>query len=77
MYLISIVVWAIMIFGTVYLFEDKIRENGWMNGVKKNTKNPWLILFFMTAIPILRTVFFIAAIMMVGMTKEQFEELKN
>lgn len=75
-YFISIIIWGIMIFGTVYLFEDKIRENGWLDG-QKSTKNPWLMLFFMSAIPLLRLVFFLAAIMMVGMTKEQFEELKK
>ena len=77
MYAISIVIWAIMIFGTIYLFEDKLRENGWITEVKNNTKNPWVVLFFMSAIPILRIVFFLVIIMMVGMTKEQFEELIN
>ena len=80
LYLFSIVLWAIMIYGTVWIFEDKIKANGWFNA-QNNKKNPWVTLFFMSAIPLLRVLFFVSAIIMVGMTKEKFdkwlEEYKN
>lgn len=76
LYLISIIIWLIMIVGTIYLFEDKIRENGWTN-VQKSNKNPWVVLILASAIPLIRVVCFISTIMMVGMTKEKFDELKK
>ena len=74
-YVTSIVVWMIILIGTVYIFEDRIRENGWMKDVKQANKNPWLLVFFMSAIPLLRVVFFIAELMMVAATKEEIDEL--
>lgn len=73
LYLISIVIWAIMIYGTAYLFGNKIRENGWLD-VKDEKKNKYVTAFLITAIPIIRVLMFIAVIAMVGVTKEKFEE---
>ena len=73
LYLFSIVIWAIMIYGTVYLFQDTIRANGWIN-VKKNNRNPWIAMFFMAAIPLIRVLCFVTAIIMVGTTKEKFDK---
>ena len=74
LYLISIVVWMIMIYGTAYLFEDKIRENGWAD-TPKSKKNPYFMALLSAAIPVIRVVYFLSVIMMVGMTKEQFDAL--
>ena len=76
LYLISIVIWAIMLFGTCYIFEDKIRANGWLDA-PKSKKNPLLMLFFMSAIPVLRLVFFLSAIMMACVTQEQVDKWKK
>lgn len=76
LYLISIVIWMIMIYGTAYLFEEKIKENGWFD-LPKSKKNPWLMLFFMSAIPIIRVLFLLSVIIMASMTKEQVDEWKN
>ena len=76
LYLFSIVIWAIMIFGTAYLFEEKMKENGWCD-VPKSKKNPLVVLFVMSAVPIVRVICFIAELMMVGMTREKFEELNK
>lgn len=75
-YLISIVIWFIMIYGTAWIFEDKIKENGWLD-VPKSKKNPYLIGILAAATPIVRVVFFISALMMICMTKEKFDELKK
>jgi hypothetical protein len=72
-YLFSIVIWAIMIYGTIWLFEDKIKENGWLE-VKKQQKSPFLTLFLIVAIPIVRVLMFICAIGMIATTKEKFEK---
>ena len=74
-YLTSVIVFMVAIVGTAYLFENRIRENGWHENVKKTNKNPWLIVFFMSAIPVLRAVFFIAEIIMIAGTKEEIDEL--
>ena len=72
-YLISIIIWGIMILGSIYLFEDKIKENGWLE-MPKSKKNPWLTLFFMSAMPLLRVIFFVTILIMCSMTTEQFDE---
>lgn len=76
LYLFSIVIWAIMIYGTAYIFEDKIRENGWLD-LPKSKKNPWLTLLFMSMILVLRVIFLLSVIIMASMTKEQVDEWKK
>lgn len=73
-YLFSIVIWAIMLFGTAYLFEEKILENGWETAPKSH-KNPWIVLLIASATPIVRVLFFISELVMVAMTKEKFDEI--
>lgn len=75
-YLISIVIWAIMIYGTAWIFEDKIKENGWTDA-PKSKKNPYLIALLSAAIPIVRVIFFISVFVMVATTKEKIEELQK
>lgn len=76
LYLISIVVWFIMIYGTAYLFEDKIRENGWMD-IPKSKKNPYVMALLSAAIPIIRVIYFISVMVMVGTTKKQVDKWKR
>lgn len=76
LYLFSIVIWAIMLFGTAYLFEDKIVKNGWCN-VPNSKKNSLIMLLVASAIPVVRLIIFASELMMVGMTKEKFEKLKK
>ena len=73
LYLISIAIWMIMMYGTAWLFEEKIKENGWTN-LPKSKKNPWMVLFVASATPVVRVLFFISELIMVGMTKEKFDE---
>lgn len=75
-YLISIVVWAFMIFAVCYIFEDRIKENGWLDA-PKSKKNPFLMLLFMSAVPVLRVVFLLTAICMACFTQEQLDEWKR
>lgn len=77
LYLFSIVVWFLMIFGSIYLFKDKIRENGWLEYPKTTKKSSWITIFLACAIPLVRATYFLAVLIMAGMTTEQFEELKE
>lgn len=77
LYLFSIVVWLLMIFGTIYLFKDKIKENGWLEYPKTTKKFSWIVMFLACAIPFIRVIYFLAVIMMAGMATEQFEEFKE
>ena len=74
LYLFSIVIWAIMIYGTAYLFNEKIKENGWLD-MPKSKKNPFVIIVLGSVIPIIRALFFLVVIIMIGMTREKFEEI--
>ena len=65
-----------MIFGTAYLFEEKMRENGWFE-TPKSKKNPWIVLLVASATPIVRVIFFVTELIMVGMTREKLEEFKK
>lgn len=76
LYLFSIVIWAIMILGTAYLFEEKMRENGWFE-TPNSKKNPWIVLLVASATPIVRVIFFVTELIMVGMTREKLEEFKK
>ena len=75
-YLVSIIVWFIMIYGTAYIFEDKIKENGWM-GAPKSKKNPYIVVVLSAMIPVIRAIFFVSVLIMIGMTKEKWEETFN
>lgn len=72
-YLVSIVIWAIMIYGTAYIFGDKIRENGWLDA-PKSKKNPYVLALLSAAIPVIRLLYFLSVIVMVGFKKEEFDE---
>ena len=73
LYLISIVIWFIMIYGTAWIFEDKIKENGWTD-IPKSDRNPYLVGLLSAVIPIIRVVFFVSAIVMVSVPKDKFDE---
>ena len=76
LYLISIVIWFIMIYGTAWIFEDKIKENGWMDA-PKSKKNPYFIALLSAAIPVVRVIFFVSVIIMIGTSREKFDEWKK
>ena len=73
-YLFSIIVWFLMIFGSIYLFKSKIIENGWLEGSKPVKNGSLITVFLACAIPFVRAFYFLSVIIMAGMTKEQFEE---
>ena len=72
-YLTSVLIYMIIIYALVYIGQYKIKENGWIDAEKKKG-NPWVTLFCLAAVPLFRVVCIIALIMMIGMTKEKFEE---
>ena len=76
LYLSSIIIWAIMVFGTAYIFEEKIMDNGWKDSLKTK-KNPYVMLAISPAIPVVRAIFFTSAIAMALITKEKYDELER
>lgn len=72
-YLTSVLIYMIIIYALAYMGQDKIKENGWIDGIKKKGK-PLAGLFCLAAVPILRIFFVLVIILMIGMTKEKFEK---
>ena len=76
-YLVTVIVYMITLYGMLYLFAERIVENGWTNGIKQNDKDPRVIFLLISAIPVLRTSFVLCFIYMITHTKEDFEKLKK
>lgn len=70
----TIIFYMIVIFSVACLFEEKIKENGWLNGAKKY-KMHWLAcLVIMSSIPVIRFFIVVMMFVMVAVTKEKYEE---
>lgn len=76
-YLVSIIIWMIIIFCTIQLFKFKIVENGWLELKSDQVMNPFMVLFLTSAVPLVRLLMFVCTIYMAIYTKEQYEELKE
>jgi hypothetical protein len=76
-YLTSIVIWMIINFCTIQIFQFKIKDNGWLELETTNqTTSPFMYLFTMSAVPLIRVLVLVVIIYMSIYTKEQFEEYK-
>ena len=77
-YLVSILIWCIIIYCTIQLLQYKIIDNGWFNGDYGNTAmgGP-LRLLMISAIPVLRLLVFSVIIYMSIYTEEYYQETKN
>lgn len=75
-YLATIIIYMIVIYGMLYLFAERIAENGWTNGIKPNGTDPRIALLFLSAIPVLRIAIILCLIYMITHTKEDFEKFK-
>lgn len=75
-YLSSIIFWVILLYSLIIIFQEKIIENGWLKPVS-NHVNPYLLLFCMSAVPILRVLFAVCIFLMAWYTEEEFNELAN
>ena len=76
-YLGTVIIYLIVIYGLLYLFDERIAENGWTSGVKLSNKNPRIALLFMAAIPVLRIAIILCLIYMTTSTKKEFEKHKK
>lgn len=75
-YLISVVIWMIIIFCTTYLFAEQIKQKGWIETNKHGSFFKALFnVFCMSVVPLLRLLFLITILLMAGVTKEEFEEM--
>lgn len=78
-YLITIVVWFIMIFSAIVICAPAIIDNGWLNKNKKHysPQQSILVLFCVSAIPIMRFVMLVMVFVMANMTSEEFDKWKD
>ena len=80
-YLSSIFIFAVIILCVMMLCFDKIKNNGWLNDTKDGTVAKGIVMWLcVSAIPVFRILFIVAAFYMSFYTKEhldkQHEELK-
>lgn len=80
-YLSSILIWSIILICEMLVFSGAIYKNGWLDDLKNKKYN---VIRFITAIlsyivtaaiPIFRFIMAISIFMMVGISKERFNEL--
>ena len=77
-YFVSILIWMMIIFCAAYLFEDAIKQKGWIDSNKHSKFVSVLFtLFCMSAIPVLRLLFLVVILFMAGVSKEEFEEMSK
>ena len=81
-YLASIVIYLMILYGMLYIFADKIKDNHWIdvssNGTGNRTAKNWRVsLVCIAAIPVFRILIVLCLIYMSVHTKEDFEEFKN
>lgn len=75
-YLTTVVIWMIIIYAMAKLFEEGIREKGWVKEDKSTKKGVFSKLFTLAAVPIVRLFVCVLIIYMSSHTPEQLEEWK-
>ena len=76
-YLITVIIWMIIIYAMTAIFESSIKEKGWLKD-KPNKKRGWLSrLFLLSAVPVMRLFVCICIFVMALYTPEQIEEMKK
>jgi hypothetical protein len=74
-YLSSIIIWFIILFSEVVVFNKQIRNNGWLDMQKKRNIIRTLVSYVLfAALPIFRLLTAIALFMMACVSKERFEK---
>ena len=76
-YLSSIIFWIVIIYSLIIIFQEKIIENGWLNRPINRKINGYLLLFCMSAVPILRLLVVVCIFLMACYTEEELNELVN
>lgn len=75
-YLLSIVIWAIIIFCVTKALAFKIAKNGWLDGAQRNSGG-WITMFIVAAIPIFRILVASTIVYMSVYTRQQYEDIKK
>lgn len=72
-YLQGVLIFMIIIYSSIYIMQDKIKDNGWVD-VEKKSDNKWFGLFVVSAIPVVRVLIIVCIFMMAAKTKEEFDK---
>ena len=70
----TIIFYMIVIFSVACITEEKIKENGWLNGAKKSNVHWIQSLVIMSSIPVVRSFVVVIMFVMYSITKEKYEE---
>ena len=75
-YIVSVVIWMIMIFCTGRLLAPYVLKNGWCDNMKTKGKKrkPFTLTFLLAAVPIFRVLIWAMFFVMAVCTKEQFDK---
>ena len=77
-YLLSILIWAIILFCTIIFLGHKIIKNGWLDRVEPSTGNKgWALFFIISAIPIFRLLIASTIVYMSAHTRDEYEDIQN
>ena len=78
LYLVSIVIWFVLIVCYLLSSSTQIVNNGWLDGPNGGSPGyAFIVLLLTCAMPILRFVFLSVVVYMATHTKEEFEEEKK
>ena len=75
LYLSSILVWMIIIYSLILLFQQRIVDNGWLNKAVTTNMNGYVVLFATAAVPIIRVLMAIGVVVMAYYTEDELNEL--
>lgn len=72
-YLTSVIIYMIIIYSMTFIFGDTMKAKGWAASEKPNA-NKLVILFCLSAVPILRIFVLVSILYMATHTKEEFDK---
>lgn len=75
LYFSSILVWMIIIYSLILLFKRQIVDNGWLNKAVTTNTNGYVVLFAISAVPIIRFLMAIGIVIMAYYTEDELNEL--
>ena len=76
-YLITVVIWMIIIYAMAAIFESSIKEKSWLKDKPNKKRGLLSSLFLLAAVPVMRLFVCICILMMAVYTPEQLEEMKK
>lgn len=76
-YLISVVIWMIIIYAMAAICEASIKTNGWTKDKESKKRGVISSLFILSAVPVFRIIVVISMFIMAAYTPEQVEEMKR